>query len=110
MPPLAHSKLDEQGLALLRQWIESLPGPPVTSPPKISPSGGNYEKTIKVTLSSTEPDTIIRYTIDGSVPTKNDPIYEKPIELTGPTVIRAKSFKTGFTKSITVQEIFTVTP
>ena len=42
------------------------------------------------------------------MPTTSDLLYEKPIHLTGPTILRAKAFKPGFTKSITAQEIFIV--
>ena len=51
---------------------------------------------------------MIRYTLDGSVPTTVDPIYEKPLRVASPTVVRAKAFKPGFTKSITAQEVFNV--
>ena len=40
----------------------------------------------------------------------SDPTYEKPIKLTGATVLRAKSFKPGHTKSITAQEVFNIRP
>jgi hypothetical protein len=33
-------------------------------------------------------------------------LYEKPVLLTSPTILRAKAFKPGFTQSITVQEIY----
>lgn len=105
MPPLARNTIDEQGMALLRQWIASLPGPPVLPPPDISPRGGNVGKLVAVTLKS-EPGATIRYTEDGTVPTPSDLLYEKPIQLTGPTILRAKAFKPGSTKSITSQEIF----
>ena len=108
MPPLAHEVSDGQSLALLRQWIESLAGPPVLSPPMISPRGGHYSQAVEVALSAAEPGASIRYTRDGSVPNKSDALYEKPIQLTEPTVLRAKVFKPGFTKSITVQEVFVV--
>ncbi len=42
------------------------------------------------------------------MPTTSDPLYEKPIHLTGPTILRAKAFKPGFTKSITAQAIYLV--
>jgi mono/diheme cytochrome c family protein len=107
MPPLARNTIDEPGMKLLRQWIESLPGPPVLPPPEISPRGGNFVKPLAVTLKS-EPGAKIFYTIDGTVPTTSDLPYEKPVQLTGPTIFRAKAFKPGFTKSITAQEIFLV--
>jgi uncharacterized repeat protein (TIGR03806 family) len=107
MPPLARNQIDEQGMNLLRQWIESLPGPPVLPPPTISPGGGNYDKPLQVILKS-EPGATIRYTLDGTVPTTSDLLYEKPVQLTGPTILRAKAFKPGFTKSITTQKIFLI--
>lgn len=110
MPPLAHSARDERGLALLREWIESLPGPAVVAPPEISPPGGNYNKAVSVVLKTSESGARIHYTLDGSVPGATDPVYEKPIELTGATILRAKSFKAGFTKSITAQGVFNISP
>ncbi len=107
MPPLARNTVDEPGMKLLRQWIESLPGPPVLPPPGIVPRGGRYDQPVAVTLKS-EPDATIRYTLDGTVPTTSDLLYEKPVRLTGPTILRAKAFKPGFTESITTQEIFLV--
>ncbi|HZL79661.1 MAG TPA: chitobiase/beta-hexosaminidase C-terminal domain-containing protein [Candidatus Limnocylindrales bacterium] len=107
MPPLARNTIDERGMALLRQWIESLPGPPVLPPPEISPRGGTFAKPVEIVLKS-EPGATIRYTVDGTVPTASDLLYEKPIRLTGPTILRAKAFKTGYTKSITTQEIFLI--
>jgi len=105
MPPLARNQVDPQGMNLLKQWIESLPGPPVLPPPEISPPGGNFTKPVEVNLKS-QPGATIRYTLDGTVPTPSDLLYEKPIRLSGPTILRAKAFKPGCTKSITVQEIF----
>ena len=107
MPPLARNTIDEKGMNLLRQWIESLPGPPVLPPPEISPRGGNFLSPPEVTLKS-EPGADIRYTLDGTVPTTSDLLYEKPIRLNGPTILRAKAFKPGFTRSITTQEIFLI--
>ena len=107
MPPLARNRVDEADLELLRQWIESLPGPPVLPPPEISPHGGNFTEPVTVILKS-EPGASIRYTVDGTVPTSSDLLYEKPIRLTGPTILRAKAFKPGFTRSITSKEIYLI--
>ncbi len=107
MPPLARNTIDLEGMNLLRQWIESLPGPPVLPPPEISPRGGNFNGPVEVVLKS-EPGADIRYTLDGTVPTTSDLLYEKPIRLTGPTILRTKAFKPGCTKSITAQEIFLI--
>ena len=107
MPPLARNTIDERGMKLLREWIESLPGPPVLPPPEMSPRGGNFSKPVAVILKS-EPGATIRYTVDGTVPTSSDLLYEKPVPLTGPTILRARAFKPGFTKSIPTQQIFLI--
>jgi mono/diheme cytochrome c family protein len=107
MPPLARNTIDERGMKLLREWIESLSGPPVLPPPEISPRGGNFPQPVEVTLKS-EPAAKIFYTLDGTVPTTSDLPYEKPIKISGPTIVRAKAFKPGFAKSITVQQIFLI--
>ena len=79
---------------------------PVLEPPVFSPPGGNYEREVIVTLTNVEPDTAIHFTLDGSEPTTSDPIYEKPLKLKDPTVVRARAFKQGFTRSITAQQVY----
>lgn len=107
MPPLARNTIDEPGMALLREWIESLHGPAVQPPPEVSPRGGNYDRAVTVTLKGA-PGATVRYTLDGSAPSASDPLYERPLQLTGPTILRARAFKPGFTESIPTQEIFIV--
>jgi uncharacterized repeat protein (TIGR03806 family) len=109
MPPLARETLDEHGVALLREWIESLPGPKVLPPPMFSLRGGKYQELVELALRHSEPGVAIRYTTDGSVPNPSDPLYEEPIKLSEPTTVRARAFKSGYTKSITVQETFVFT-
>ena len=108
MPPLARETIDQKGVALLREWITSMPGRSVLDPPAISPAGGTYDRPIEITLRESEPDADIRYTLDGSVPGKSDKRYEKPIKLADPAVVRARAFKEGFTRSITTQEAFVI--
>jgi uncharacterized repeat protein (TIGR03806 family) len=107
MPPLAHNELDEKSVALLREWIQSLPGPPVVPPPAISPNGGRFDHPVNVQIE-TEPGATVYYTLDGTVPTTSDSRYTNSISLTAPTIVRAKAFKPGATKSVTVQRIFII--
>jgi hypothetical protein len=108
MPPLDRETIDENGVALLRDWIESLPGRAVVDPPSISPAGGTFDKPVEITLSDALPGADIRYTLDGSVPGPSDKCYEKPFTLVDPAVLRARAFKEGYTKSIPSQEVFVV--
>jgi uncharacterized repeat protein (TIGR03806 family) len=108
MPPLARETIDQKGVNLLNEWINGMPGRPVLPPPAMSPQGGTFRAPIEISLTVTEPGTDIRYTLDGTVPGTSDMRYEKPIRLTHPTVLRARAFKEGFTRSITEQEVFII--
>lgn len=108
MPPLAHETIDSQGVRLVEEWIKSLPGPPVLAPPAFSPAGGEFKTPVKVRLTHEDPGAVLRYTLDGSVPNKSSPVYQGPIEIKGPTTLRAKAFKDGATRSITAQETYIV--
>jgi hypothetical protein len=80
----------------------------VAPPPDFSLPAGNYPKPIEVALAVAEPGAEIRYTLDGSIPGANDPLYEQPLHLTKSTTVRAKAFKKGCTRSITAQETFII--
>jgi uncharacterized repeat protein (TIGR03806 family) len=108
MPPIDRETIDEHGVALMREWIDSMPGRPVLAPPVIEPAGGTFNKPVQIRLTDSQVDADIRYTLDGSVPGPADARYDKPIMLRGPAVVRARAFKDGFTRSITAQEVFVV--
>lgn len=108
MPPLARETIDRSGVALLRQWILSLPGRDVVAPPHISPGGGNFGGAVEVSLSDPVAGARIRYTLDGSTPTATDALYDEPLRLTGPTVVRARAYKDGYTRSIISEAVFIV--
>ncbi len=108
MPPLGRETIDRKGVELLRNWIAGLPGREVLDPPAMSPAGGSFAGPIEVSLAAAEPGAQIRYTLDGSTPGPSDSLYQGPIQLAGPAVLRARAYKDGFTRSITVQEVFIV--
>jgi uncharacterized repeat protein (TIGR03806 family) len=108
MPPLARETIDQKGMQLLKEWINSMPGRPVLPPPVISPPGGTFAGPVEISLTMSELGSDIRYTVDGTVPGATDTRYEKPIKLTGPAVLRARAFKEGFTRSITEQQVFII--
>jgi uncharacterized repeat protein (TIGR03806 family) len=110
MPPLARETIDEHGVQLLEDWINSMPGKDVLVPPKIAPDGGTFAQPVTVTLSSPDPGAQIRYTLDGSAPGAQDMLYTDPIKVAGPTVVRARAYKDGMTRSITAESVFIVGP
>jgi uncharacterized repeat protein (TIGR03806 family) len=107
MPPLAHLQVDTNSMALLRHWIQGMPGPEVLAPPQMSPPGGDFDRPITVTLRG-EPGAEIRYTVDGTLPARSDLLYEKPLELTGPTILRARTFQPDHVRSIVSQEVYVI--
>ena len=108
MPPLARNTVDEPGMALLKSWIESMPGKDVLAPPQILPAAGSFDTPVEVTLSSPDAGARIHYTLDGSTPTLQDPLYRGPIRITAATVVRARAYRDGATRSITAQSVFVV--
>ncbi len=55
--------------------------------------------TVEVAISSGTPDALIYYTTDGSEPTENSVVYEKPVLISKTSTIKAKSVKEGFIPS-----------
>jgi len=107
MPQLAHQLVDTNSMTLLRHWIQSLPGPDVLAPPQMSPPGGSFDRPVTVTLTG-DPGAEIRYTLDGTLPTRSDLVYAKPLELRGPTILRARTFKPDYVRSIISQEVYVI--
>ena len=57
---------------------------------------GFFEDPIEVEISSKTPDAVIRYTVDGSVPTiRTGLVYSQPLPISKTTVVRAAAFKDG---------------
>lgn len=70
---------------------------------EFSPTGGLFNDEIEVVLSDlSEIDGVIHYTINGSTPTLESPIYSVPISVTQPTSIRA----IVFIDSLAVSDVF----
>ena len=99
----------DNGVKLLQDWIESLPGRAVLDPPAMSPKGGTFGGPVEVSLSEREPGADIRYTLDGSVPGPSRSCATRSRSSSpNPAVLRARAYKDGFTRSITAQEVFIV--
>ena len=75
--------------------------------PTMSPSPGTYDGQVSVTLAA-QPQSIIRYTTDGSIVSAFSPIYAKPLNITQTTTIRAKAFRTDYTASAETTGTYTV--
>ncbi len=66
--------------------------------PAILPQPDRFSEPIEITMSHNEPDTVIRYALDGTDPDGDSPVYEKPIPITNTTVVKARAFRRGVSK------------
>ncbi len=62
--------------------------------PTMSHQAGFYEGPLLVYLEA-PPGAIIRYTLDGTEPQSNSPVYTYPLMLTETTVVKARAFPTA---------------
>ena len=81
---------------------------PYVSPPVILPKDTLFtigsKSSIKITCADSA--AVIRYTLDGSELNESSPVYTKPLEIKGNTVIRAQAFMEGYHPGNQVKEIF----
>ncbi len=89
------------GSAEWRVFTQPTPGQPNDSTeaylgfaarPSVNQEAGFYQGSVTVTLSTTEPNSVIRFTVDGTEPDELSPIYEDPIVFTETTVLKAATF------------------
>lgn len=70
------------------------------STPEMQNTNAIFNDSIKVIFEEAKVKNIdIRYTLDGSEPEENSPLYTAPIELTQSTLVKAKSMKEGWLDS-----------
>ncbi len=67
--------------------------------PLISPNGGTFTNSVTVTLSDASPGTTLYYTLDGTAPTTNSPLYSAPFVLTNTTGVQVIATKPGALRS-----------
>ena len=67
-------------------------GEPVAQPPFMKSGDLLFEQSTNVELACETPNSSIRYTLDGTEPTQNSLIYEKPFKINESTVLKMKAF------------------
>ncbi|MEO6358723.1 MAG: chitobiase/beta-hexosaminidase C-terminal domain-containing protein, partial [Ferruginibacter sp.] len=88
-------------------WV---PGTPVLLSPKISPNGGDYYDSVRVTITSdtTVAGISIRYTTDGTEPVITSPLYTGSFKIITSSVVKARVFINATTYSELTPAVFTI--
>jgi hypothetical protein len=110
MPDMAGSLIQTNAVQVIVDWINSLPGTPALAPPAIVPLGGIFNNAVSVTLQEGDTNALLRYTLDGTLPTTNSLLYSGPFVLTNSLILSAKAFEAGFNDSIAANSLFTINP
>ncbi|HRZ58178.1 MAG TPA: CotH kinase family protein, partial [Candidatus Paceibacterota bacterium] len=70
-------------------------GPGFAPEVQFSRPGGTFTNAFALTLSSSLGGALIRYTLDGNLPTNGSVLYEGPIVITNSVQVRARAFADG---------------
>jgi hypothetical protein len=81
---------------------------PVAARPVFSPAPGSYSGQTSVSLSSTTPGAVVRYTLNGTAPTTGSEVYTAPILVTATTQIYSATFATGYGTSPVTSGTYTI--
>ena len=68
---------------------------PATDAVRFYPRGGGFSETLMLQLRAADPEAVIYYTDDGSLPSVNANVYAEPLEISATTLIRAVSVREG---------------
>ncbi|MFA6568373.1 MAG: chitobiase/beta-hexosaminidase C-terminal domain-containing protein, partial [Victivallales bacterium] len=78
----------------------------LTEAPAISPNGGYFQMNQLVALTTSVPDSQIRYTLDGSDPIETSALYTEPFTISSSYVLKARTFKIGYNPSPVSSAVF----
>ena len=95
-------RLDDSQLGEAVYFQQPTPGLPniggttsVLSEPQASLPAGVYAGTIEVQLSTPTADAVVHYTVDGTIPDHDSPVYEDSIAIESATILRARAYSSS---------------
>ena len=77
--------------------------------PTFSPETGIYFEPQTVTISCETAGATIHYTMDGSTPTEDSPVFNSALTIDGTTTVKAKAWKTGYQPSPVATATYSIT-
>ncbi|HOT76108.1 MAG TPA: chitobiase/beta-hexosaminidase C-terminal domain-containing protein, partial [Candidatus Wallbacteria bacterium] len=79
--------------------------------PEFIPEGGTYYYDQIVSITCITPDALIKYTLDGSIPSQiNGILYSTPITISQTSTVKAVAYKSGFSDSAVVTAEYIMLP
>lgn len=92
-----YSRLMAEMSALSQRSVEreafDILEPLMTEIPQASHASGLYTGSLRVTVHSALPDTIVRFTLDGSVPSSRSPVFGESLLIDKTTILRARAYQ-----------------
>jgi alpha-tubulin suppressor-like RCC1 family protein len=76
--------------------------------PTADPPADTYDEPQLVSLTSTTPGALIRYTLDGTDPLWSSPLFTKPLLIDWSVTLKAKAFLSSWTQSSTTTAAYTI--
>ena len=73
----------------------SISGPGFAPEVEFSQTSGAFTEAFNLTLTTTSSNAIIRYTLDGNLPTNTSSVYLDPIPITNSVQVRTRAFQDG---------------
>jgi len=107
-PDLGIQAIDTTQAGLREPYRTRLLGIPMTT--TIEPAGGVLKEPIPVTMTCNAPTADIRYTLDGSEPTRRSPLYTEPFLLKQAAMVRARAFSPKGTDAAGATAMFLAPP
>lgn len=78
--------------------------------PTVSPAGGTYGSAQTVSISTTTPGALVRYTTDGTDPIHTSRLYYAPLTVDWTTTVKARAFRPEWAPSAVAAATYTIEP
>ncbi|MCH8539369.1 MAG: DUF2341 domain-containing protein [Opitutales bacterium] len=72
---------------------------PTAETPIFSPEETVHADAVSLTIDSGTTGAVVRYTLDGTVPNEDSPVFTSPVSLEVPTLVRARAYADGYEPS-----------
>jgi|JRYD01.1.fsa_nt_gb hypothetical protein len=83
---------------------------PELAAPTLNPVGGIYTSPVALSASTQDTNAEIRCTLDGRIPTQRDHLARESMAVVQTTVVRCRSFSSGFQASPTTTHTYLIDP